>query len=142
MNRPKVLIIDDDPSIRSLISFMLRRDYLAFLAADGKEGFRKALENPPQLVIIDIEMPGWNGLRTLEAFRANQYLSQIPIMMLTADATRATVATAIEKGANDYVIKSSLDKDELLTKALRLIRLGPSCIGPRATGTLSAVSAV
>ena len=126
MNRARVLVIDDDPLFRSLITSILRRDYFVAVAADGSDGYYKAIEHPPQLVIIDVRMPGWDGLRTLLAIRAHQALAKVPVMMLTSDASRETVVAAIQGGANDYVIKTTLSREELLKKARRLVNLSPS----------------
>ncbi len=128
MNRASVLVIDDDPLFRSLITSILRRDFFVSVAADGAEGDYKAIEHPPMLVIIDVRMPGWDGLRTLQAIRAHQSLAKIPVMMLTSDASRQTVVAAIQSGANDYVIKTALSRDELLKKARRLVNLGPAVV--------------
>ena len=125
MNRARVLVIDDDPLFRSLITSILRRDFLVSVAADGSEGYYKALEHPPQLAIIDVQMPGWDGLRTLQAIRAHQALAKVPVMMLTSDASRQTVVAAIQCGANDYVIKTTLSREELLKKTRRLANVGP-----------------
>ena len=125
MNRARVLIVDDDPLFRSLITSMLRRDFLVMVAADGSEGYYKALEHLPQLAIIDVQMPGWDGLRTVQAFRAHQTLAKVPVMMLTSDASRQTVVAAIQCGANDYVIKTTLSGEELLKKTRRLASFGP-----------------
>jgi DNA-binding response OmpR family regulator len=124
MNHPRILVIDDDPLFRSLITSILRKDYLVFVASDGAEGYYKAIEHPPQLMIVDVQMPGWDGLRTVQAIRAHHALSKIPVMMLTSDASRQTVVAAIQCGANDYVIKTTLARDELLKKTRRLIGLG------------------
>ncbi len=125
-NRSRVLVIDDDPLFRSLITSMLRKDFFVCVASDGAEGYYKALEHPPQLAVIDIQMPGWDGLRTVQAFRAHQALARVPVMMLTSDAARQTVVAAIESGANEYVIKTTLSREELLKKARRLVDLDPA----------------
>lgn len=119
-SRPRILVIDDDPLFRSLITSMLRRDYLVTVAGDGAEGYYKALEFPPQLAIVDVQMPGWDGLRTLQALRAHQALAKIPVMMMTSDASRQTVLASVQAGANDYVIKTTLNRDELLSKVRKL----------------------
>jgi DNA-binding response OmpR family regulator len=128
MNRASVLVIDDDPLFRSLITSILRRDFFVSVAAEGAEGYYKAIEHPPRLFIIDVRMPGWDGLRTLQAIRAHQALAKVPVMMLTSDASRQTVVAAIQGGANDYVIKTALSRDELLKKARRLVNLGPLAV--------------
>lgn len=125
MSRARVLVIDDDPLFRSLLASMLRRDFLVSLASNGADGYYKALEYPPHLAIVDVRMPGWDGLRTVQAMRAHQTLAKISVMMLTSDASRQTVLAAIQCGANDYVIKTTLSRDELLKKAHRLVKLTP-----------------
>jgi CheY-like chemotaxis protein len=118
--RPRVLVIDDDPLFRNLIVSSLRSDYLVSVAGDGAEGFRKASEHPPDFAVIDIQMPGWDGLRTLKAFRAASELARVGTVMLTADASRETVMAAIQGGADDYVIKSTFSREAFLQKLARL----------------------
>ena len=65
-SRSRILVIDDDPMFRSLLVSLLRKDYLVSVAADGESGFAKAREHRPDLVIIDHQMPGWNGVKTLK----------------------------------------------------------------------------
>ena len=72
----RVLIIDDDPLIRTLLVSALRKDCLVAVAAEGSEGFYKALELTPDVAVIDVNMPGWDGLKTLEAFRAHPQIGQ------------------------------------------------------------------
>lgn len=123
MSRPRVLVIDDDPLFRSLMMSMLRKDFLVSVAGGGEEGYYKALEHAPDLAVIDIRMPGWDGLRTLAAFRAHQSLSKIPVIMLTADASRRTVMSAIQGGASDYVLKTCLNKDDFLRKVCKFLNI-------------------
>lgn len=123
MSRPRVLVIDDDPLFRSLMMSMLRKDFLVSVAGGGEEGYYKALEHAPDLAVIDIRMPGWDGLRTLQAFRTHQSLSKIPVIMLTADASRRTVMSAIQGGASDYVLKTCLNKNDFLRKVCKLLNM-------------------
>ncbi len=119
--RPKVLIIDDDPLFRALLTSVLREKYIVFIASEGEEGYRKALAHPPDAVILDIRMPGWDGLKTLRAMRRNDALAELPVMILSSDASRETVIAAIHSGASDYLIKSSFSKKEFYAKLARLI---------------------
>jgi CheY-like chemotaxis protein len=121
MPQPHVLVIDDDPLFRSLMASMLRKDFQVTVSSEGAEGYYKAVEHPPQIAILDIQMPGWDGMQTLKAFRGHQSLAHIPIMMLTSDASRLTVSAAIEAGANEYVIKTTLSRDDFLQKVHRLL---------------------
>ena len=123
MSRPRILVIDDDPQFRSLMTAMLRKDYLVTVAADGAEGYHKAIEHAPHLAIIDVQMTGWDGLRPLRALRSCPALAKMPVMMLTGDASRQTVLATVQAGANDYLIKMTLSRDELLKKVRRLLSL-------------------
>lgn len=116
-----VLIIDDDPLIRTLLVSALRKDCRVAVAAEGSEGFAKALEIKPDIAVIDVNMPGWDGLKTLEAFRAHPSLRQTKIIMLTADASKQTVMAAVRAGANDYLIKTSFSKADFYRKLNQLV---------------------
>jgi CheY-like chemotaxis protein len=120
-HRARVLVIDDDPLFRSLIVSLLRKDYIVSVASEGSEGFYKALEHPPDIAIVDIQMPGWDGLKTLKSFRGHPALNQVKIVILTTDASKGTVVAAIQSGANDYVIKTSFSKQEFYDKLNRLL---------------------
>jgi len=117
----RVLIIDDDPLIRTLLVSALRKECFVAVAAEGAEGFAKALELKPDVAVIDVNMPGWDGLKTLEAFRSHIDLRDIKIIMLTADASKQTVMAAVRAGANDYLIKTSFSKADFYRKLNRLV---------------------
>jgi CheY-like chemotaxis protein len=132
----RVLIIDDDPLIRTLLVSALRKECFVAVAAEGAEGFAKALELKPDVAVIDVNMPGWDGLKTLEAFRSHIDLRDIKIIMLTADASKQTVMAAVRAGANDYLIKTSFSKADFYRKLNHLvpdtIRQSPLLNEPRA----------
>jgi CheY-like chemotaxis protein len=117
----RVLIIDDDPLIRSLLVSTLRKDCLVAVATEGSEGFFKALELKPDVAVIDVNMPGWDGLKTLETFRTHPDLKNVKVIMLTADASKQTVMAAIHGGADDYIIKTSFSKADFHRKLNRLV---------------------
>jgi CheY-like chemotaxis protein len=140
----RVLIIDDDPLIRTLLVSALRKDCYVAVAADGADGFAKALELKPDVAVIDVNMPGWDGLKTLEAFRGDATLREIKIIMLTADASKQTVMAAVRAGANDYLIKTSFSKAEFYRKLNYLvpgtIRESPHLNEPRVSAIDRAAS--
>jgi len=115
-SRLRALVVDDDPLFRTLLVGMLQHDYDVTASADGKDGFYKALETPPDVAIVDVQMPVWDGLRTLKAFREHEELGRVSVVMLTSDTSRETVMAAIRAGADDYVIKTSLSRHDLLQK--------------------------
>lgn len=137
MMRHRVLIIDDEPAYRSQFTSFLRTHYLVFVAATGGEGFHKALEHTPDLAVIDMQMPGWDGLMTLRAFRGHPALKSVPIMIVSSDASRETVVAAIQAGANDYLLKLAINREEFLRKVEKLLTVRvaePSAAGSRGAG--------
>jgi CheY-like chemotaxis protein len=126
MSRPRLLVIDDDATFRNLLVSLLRKDYIVFVAADGLEGFQKAGESPPDLAVIDVQMPRLDGLKTLQAFRAHPHLKAVPVIMLTGDASRETVVAAVQAGATDYIIKTVFTRDDLIRKIRRALDARPA----------------
>ncbi len=122
--RDHVLVIDDDPLFRSLLVTILRRDFAVSVASEGSEGFYQALEKIPALAVVDIQMPGWDGLRTLQAFRSHPLLQALPIVIMTSDASRETVMAAIHGGADEYIVKTSFNRETLLEKVRRVLARG------------------
>ncbi len=120
--RVHILVIDDDPSIRSLLVGVLSRNYTVSVASDGQSGFQQAKIHPPDIAVIDIQMPGWDGLQTLTEFRKDPQLSGVATIILTADASRDTVLAAIQAGADDYVIKTAFSREDFERKIRRLLQ--------------------
>ncbi len=100
----RILVIDDDPAVTSLLKRGLAYEGFAVdTAASGAEGLTVAREYYPDLVILDIMMPGMDGLEVLRRLRAAD--SQLPILMLTAKDAPADQVTGLQTGADDYVVK-------------------------------------
>jgi DNA-binding response OmpR family regulator len=103
---PLVLVADDDEDILALIAFRLERSGCRVLrASDGEEALRVALEEVPDLAVLDVMMPRLDGHEVTRRIRANEKTSGIPIILLTARAQEDDVAAGFEAGADDYVKK-------------------------------------
>jgi two-component system response regulator MprA len=114
-----ILVVDDDPEIVSLVKRGLAYEgYTIETAADGTEALVKALEKEPDLVILDIMMPGLDGVEVARRLRQG---SDVPIIMLTAKGTVADKVTGLESGADDYLVKP-FALDELLARVKALLR--------------------
>src|SRR5690348_4558550 len=124
MQNKRVLVIDENPDYRSQVTIVLRRKYLVSVATGGAEGFFKAIEFPPDGVLLEVMMEDWSGLRTLQAFRGHAALKHIPVVMVSSDASRATVMAAIEAGADDYILKTPMHLEELPQKIAKLLDRG------------------
>src|SRR5262245_55667303 len=114
-----ILVVDDDPKILSVLGRGLRFEgYEVLLAADGSEALRNARIEPPDLVVLDVMLPGMDGLEVCRRLRRG---TNIPILMLTArDAVPDRIA-GLDSGADDYLIKP-FDFDELLARIRALLR--------------------
>jgi DNA-binding response OmpR family regulator len=100
----RILVVDDDPSVSSVLKRGLAYEGFAVdTAASGSEGLAAARERPPDLVILDVMMPGLDGWEVLKRLRAAD--SQLPILMLTAREAPSDEIKGLETGADDYVTK-------------------------------------
>jgi DNA-binding NtrC family response regulator len=106
----RVLIVDDEPGVRESLRMVLKDGYETTAAASGKEALDVLQASPFDVVLLDIVMPGMDGLQLLEEIRGRR--SSIPVVMLTATKTVKTAVGAMKLGAFDYVTKP-FDVDEL-----------------------------
>ncbi|MDR1687793.1 MAG: response regulator transcription factor [Clostridiales bacterium] len=99
----KILVVDDEKNIVDIIAFNLHKEgFEAICAYDGEEGLKLALSQNPELVLLDIMMPGLDGFEVCKKIREK---SQMPIIMLTARAEEVDKVLGLELGADDYVTK-------------------------------------
>jgi DNA-binding response OmpR family regulator len=103
---PLVLVADDEEDIRALVAFRLRRaGYDVITAADGAEALTLATTRLPDLIVLDMMMPKATGLEVTRSLRELDSTRDIPVILLTARAQEADVASGFEAGADDYVKK-------------------------------------
>jgi len=115
----RILVVDDDPEIASFLRRGLTYDgYAVDTAGDGTEALTKAHESEPDLVILDIMMPGIDGIEVGKRLRQ---ASDVPILMLTAKGTVADRVAGLDGGADDYLVKP-FAFDELLARVRALLR--------------------
>jgi two-component system response regulator MprA len=115
----RILVVDDDPEIVSFVRRGLAYEgFRVDTAADGKEALIKAREREPDLVVLDIMMPGMDGLEVAKRLRQG---GDVPILMLTAKGTVADKVSGFESGADDYLVKP-FAFDELLARVRALLR--------------------
>ncbi len=118
----RVLVVDDDLKTVELVKLYLNRDGYKVLAAhDGVEALRLAREGHPDLIVLDLMLPGINGLEVCRALRDE---SDVPIIMLTARSTEQDRLTGLDIGADDYVTKPFSPK-ELAARVRAVLRRLP-----------------
>ncbi|WP_374327278.1 two-component system response regulator [Azonexus sp.] len=104
--RPTILVVDDTPDNLAVVAGMLEHDYRVRVAASGERGLRIAAGSPaPDLILLDIMMPGMDGYQTLEQLRANPATVNIPVIFVTAMDSDADEAVGLALGAVDYIAK-------------------------------------
>jgi len=116
----KVLIAEDESDIAELISFNLSRESIDTIKAkDGIEAVQKAQQETPDLVILDLMLPGRDGFQVFKELRLDSRTKAIPVMMLTAKAQLDDIIAGLELGADDYLTKPFSPKEMVLrVKAL------------------------
>jgi DNA-binding response OmpR family regulator len=115
----QVLVVDDDDDLRSMVSKLLVRAGMSTIeAADGNEGLRKFFDSRPDLVLLDVSMPGMDGFEVLKRIRD---LSDVPVLLLTARGVEMDKVRGLKSGADDYVTKP-FGRQELTARVEALLR--------------------
>ena len=130
MSAGKILVIDDEPQIRRVMRVILSgENYEVLEARSGDAALLRFRESLPDLVLLDLNMPGMSGLETCRAIREN---SDVPIVVLTVRHEEEEKVEALDAGADDYVTKP-FGKHELLARIRAALRRSPSspAAGPR-----------
>ncbi|MFG1966917.1 response regulator transcription factor [Nonomuraea sp. NPDC049028] len=113
----RVLLIEDDPAVRRGVSLGLRhRGHETLLVATGEDGLAELIASAPEVVLLDLMLPGMSGLETCRRIRA---FSQVPIVILSARDDDVDVVVGLEAGADDYVIKPA--SSEVIEARMRAV---------------------
>jgi two-component system phosphate regulon response regulator PhoB len=127
MNRATVLVIDDEKDLLELVRYNLEKEHLDVItAADGQSGLDIGLRHKPDLVLLDLMMPGMNGLEVCKQLRGDARTRRVPIIMLTAKAAETDKIVGLEMGADDYITKPFSVRELLARVRAVLRRAAPS----------------
>lgn len=106
MNKPLVLLVDDDTDILEFLTFALERDgFEVKSSTDGETAFNIAKQTIPDIIVLDMMMPGWDGLETCRHIRKEESLKNIMIVFLTARSEDYMQVEGLDTGADDYIPK-------------------------------------
>lgn len=120
-DRPTVLICDDDPLLIELMEFRLKaRGYQVVTASDGAQALKAAADAEPELIVLDAMMPQMDGFEVLTRLKADERLGAIPVVMLTARKSERDIVSALDRGADDYLVKPFIP-EELIARLSRLL---------------------
>ena len=120
--RPIVLVVEDNEDMRVYMSERLNPDFQVIEAGDGAEGFAKALEVIPDLVVSDVMMPKMDGFELCKRLKQDERTSHVPVILLTAKSDSESKIAGLDLGADDYVVKP-FDANELHARIVNLIEL-------------------
>ena len=117
-----ILLVEDEPDILDMVRYNLERAGFKILAAeDGEEGLLLAKSDRPDLIILDLMLPGMDGLDVCKALRRDEQTQHIPVLMLTARRNEVDRVLGLELGADDYVVKPFSPK-ELVLRVRAILR--------------------
>ncbi|ODA39583.1 response regulator transcription factor [Desulfosporosinus sp. BG] len=119
-----ILVVDDEEPILELLRFNLEKEgYLVSVAKDGQEALECVEKELPNLIVLDVMLPGMDGLEVCRILRLNPRFQQIPIIMLTAKGEEIDTVLGLELGADDYMTKPFSPRELLARIKARLRRL-------------------
>ena len=121
MSKKTLLVVDDSPTALMMNTMLLgRQPYNIVSAKDGQEAVEKAIASPPDLVVMDVMMPGMNGIEACRAIRQHEATRLVPVILITTRGEEEYVAQGFAAGCNDYVTKP-VNATELVAKVRALL---------------------
>nr|WP_033825737.1 response regulator transcription factor [Kitasatospora sp. MBT63] len=136
----RILVVDDDPTVAEVVTgYLHRAGYRVDRAADGHQALAAAAEHRPDLVVLDLMLPGLDGLEVCRRLRATEAGADLPVVMLTAKGDEADRILGLELGADDYVTKPFSPRELVLRiqSVLRRAGLAAPAGGPLTAGDLT-----
>lgn len=116
----KIMVVDDSPTERHFLGELLtKQGYQVVMAESGEEAMEKAKQLKPDLILMDVVMPGLNGFQATRAITKAEETKDIPVIMCTSKGQETDKVWGMRQGARDYVVKP-VNKDDLLRKIAAL----------------------
>jgi len=135
MTKEKILVVDDEEDILELVRYNLSREgYKILCASSGEEGLKTAKAENPDLIVLDLMLPGVDGLDVTRRLKGDDSTRKIPIVMLTAKGEESDIVTGLELGAEDYITKPFSPR--VLVARVKTVLRRDSKIAPEETEAL------
>ena len=120
----KILIIEDDPYVQRMYKRLFSHEkYNVEMASSGEEGLKLAVSSNPALILLDIMLPGMNGLQVLEKLKNGKKTQDIPVLMLTNLGDEHMIDQANKLGASSYMVKADFTPSQVLAEVDRLVNI-------------------
>ena len=124
MAKENILVVEDEEDIQELVSYNLNREgYVTICVGTGEEGLEKIRQTMPDLVLLDLMLPGLDGLRVCKILKNDTKTAHIPIIMVSAKGEEADIVAGLEMGADDYITKPFSTK-VLIARVRSVLRRG------------------
>lgn len=137
MAKVKVLVIEDDEDIQELLKYnLVKEGYQVLRALSGEEGLKAARKQAPGLILLDLMLPGLDGLEVCKQLKKDPKTENVPVVMLTAKGEESDVVTGLELGAEDYITKPFSPK-VLIARLRAVLRRKQVEHGKARTGKIS-----
>ncbi|OIO46926.1 MAG: response regulator [Parcubacteria group bacterium CG1_02_39_15] len=121
-----ILLVEDDPFLIDIYATKLKESgFSVEVAADGEEGVRKAKENPPSLIVLDIVLPQVDGWEILKEIKAEKKLKAVPVVILSNLGQKSEVEKGIKLGAKKYLIKAHYTPSQVVEEIRQTLNLKP-----------------
>jgi len=118
----KILIIEDDPFLREMITKKLGSEkYKPILAIDGEEGLKKTKEEKPDLILLDLILPGIDGYEVLKKIKSDKKTSSIPVVILSNLGQREEIEKGKKMGATDFLVKAHFTPNDIVERIKKSI---------------------
>jgi len=122
VKRQKIVVVEDEPDILEVIEYNLTREgFRVVTARDGGDGLKKARSELPDLLVLDLMLPGIDGLEVCRRLRADDVTRALPVVMVTAKGEEADIVVGLGMGADDYLVKPFSPR-ELLARIRAVLR--------------------
>lgn len=118
----KIIVVEDDPDISEILQYNLEQEgYEVDVVDNGDKAVAEIMKNPPDLILLDLMLPGTNGLEIARMIRRDEQTHNIPIIMITARSEEMDILQGLEQGADDYITKPFRPR-EVIARVKALLR--------------------
>jgi len=118
----KILIVEDDKFLRELVvTSLTKKNYIVLEALDGEEGIKKTKEEKPDLVLLDLVLPGMDGFEVLTQIKSDPAVSSIPVIIFSNLGQKEDVEKGLALGASGYLVKAHFVLSEVVAKIKQLL---------------------